>query len=114
MANEFASALSELAACQTAEFGTSCVATIGSQTVEAVIGENPFNSVVLPGGQSEAGSQLVMVKKSLLTSFAAEPNGEPPINTTPTVVRGVAGYVLGVNEKDGILYITTGRPEAQE
>jgi len=89
-----------------------CEATIGTQTVAAVIAENPFNSVVLPGGQSESGSQLVMIKKSLLTSFASFPNGEPPINITPTIVRGVAAYVLGVNERDGILYITTGNPEA--
>jgi len=114
MANTFTSALAELAACETAEFGTPCVATIGSQTVACVILEEPFNSVILEGGISQSGQQTIMVDKALLTSFANEPNGEPRINITPTVILGVSAFVLGVNYKLGVLYITTGRPEAQE
>lgn len=113
MPNAFASALSELAACQSAEFGTACVATIGNQTVAAVISENPFDSVILEGGVSQAGAQYLMIDKALLTDFADELNGEPPINITPTIVRGIHAFVLSVNEKDGVFYIMTGRPEAQ-
>lgn len=112
MANQFTSALGELAACETAEFGTSCVATIGTQQVACVILEDPFNPIIAEdgGGLSSSGQQTIMVDKSLLTSFANSPNGEPPVNVTPTVVLGISAFVLSVNNKLGVLYITTGFP----
>jgi len=111
--SQVTAAFAQLVAVQAQATGLPCVATIGSQTVAAVISENPFNDVILEGGVSQSGAQYLMIDKSLLTDFAKEPNGEPPINVTPTIVRGVTGFVLSVNEKDGIFYITTGRPEAQ-
>ena len=114
MANAFTAALAELSACETAEFGTPCVAKIGTQEVACVILEDPFNSVLADGGVSQSGMQTIMVDKALLTSFADEPNGEPPINVTPTVVLGVEAFVLGVNNKLGVLYITTGFPAGNE
>ena len=62
------------------------------------------------GGVTQEGTQTIMVKKSALTSFSKYPNGEPPINTTPTLVLGVSAYVLSVNNRLGILYIQTGFP----
>jgi hypothetical protein len=76
--------------------------------------ENPFNEMIVSGGTSQSGSQTIMVDKSLLTSFADEPNGEPPINVTPTIVLGVEAFVTGVNEKLGVLYIQTGFPAAED
>ena len=114
MANAFTAALTELTAAQSVEFGTPCVATIGAQEVAAVILEDPFNSVVVDGGTSQGGQQTIMVDKALLTSFADEPNGEPPINDTPTIVLGVHAFVLSVANKLGVLYITTGFPAAED
>ena len=114
MANAFTAALGELQACQSAEFGTPCMATIGEQTVPCVILEDPFNPVIVDGGVSQSGQQTIMVDKALLTSFADEPNGEPPINVTPTIVLGVHAFVLSVNNKLGVLYIQTGFPEAED
>jgi len=105
--------LAELAEAQAEVTELPCEATIGSQTVAAVISENPFESVILEGGVSQSGSQFLMIDKSLLTDFAEEPNGEPPINDTPTIVRGVHAFVIACTEKDSVLYIQTGRPETQ-
>jgi len=114
MPNEFQSCLAELAACESAEFGTPCVAKIGNQTVAAVLLDEPFNSVIVDGGESQGGTQLIMVSKALLTSFARCPNGEPPINDTPTVVNGISAFVLNVTNKLDVLYITTGFPAAED
>ena len=111
MANAFASAHDELAACQSAEYGTACVATIGTQTVSAVIGAIAFQDELVAGGIATSGSHIVAVKKSLLTDFSAQPNGEPP-KFTATTIRGISAVVLDVDERDGILYITTGDPSA--
>ena len=113
MPNAFTDCLAELSACQTAEFGTPCVATIGAQTVACVILEEPFNPIIVEDGVSQSGQQTIMVDKALLTSFATAPNGEPPINVTPTVVLGVKAFVLSVNNRLGVLHITTGFPIAQ-
>lgn len=113
MANQFANAHDELVACQSAEFGTACEATIGTQTVAAVVGAMMFADELVPGGVAMQGTQVVAVKKSLLTSFADEPNGEPP-KFTVTSIRGVTAQVLDVDERDGIFYITTGDPVASE
>lgn len=112
MPNAFTSALAELSACESAEFGTPCVAKIGNQTVACVVLEDPYNPVILDGGTSQAGQQTIMVDKALLTSFASAPNGEPPINDTPTVILGVKAFVLAVNNKLGVLYIQAGFPAA--
>lgn len=114
MPNAFTDCLAELSACESAEFGTPCVAKIGNQTVACVILEEPFNPVILEGGTSQSGQQTIMVSKALLTSFAGEPNGEPPINDTPTLILGVSAFVLSVNNKLGVLYITTGFPAAED
>ncbi len=117
MANAFASAHDELAACQSAEYGTACVATIGTMTsIACVIGTNAFGDVLLPGGVGESGSQMLAVKKSLLTDYADTvkyPNGEPP-KFTPVTVRSQAHVILDVDERDGIFYITVGDPTAGE
>jgi len=114
MANAFTAALGELQACQSAEFGTPCVATIGTQEVAAVILDDPLDNIIAPdgGGETQGGQQTIMVNKALLTSFANEPKGWPPHNITPTVVLGVEAFVLGVVERLGVLYITTGFPAA--
>jgi hypothetical protein len=114
MPNEFTNCLAELAACESAEFGTPCVATIGTQEVACVLLEEPFNSEIVEGGTTQGGQQLIMVSKALLTSFADEPNGEPPINDTPTIVLGIEAFVLNVTNRLGVLYITTGFPAAQD
>jgi preprotein translocase subunit Sec61beta len=114
MANQFASCLGELADCQSTESGTPCVAKIGTQEVAAVILDDPFNPTILDGGTSQSGQQIVMVDKALLTSFAGYPNGQPPINITPTLVLGVSAFVIGVNEAQGVLKITTGYPAAED
>ncbi len=114
MANQFTGCLAELAACETAEFGTTCQATIGEQTVACVLLEEPFNPVIVEGGTSKSGRQTIMVDKALLTSFADEPNGEPPINDTPTIILGVRAFVLSVENRLGVLYITTGDPTAED
>lgn len=90
--------------------------TIGTQTVAAVIYANMLTNTIPDGGGglTEGGTQLVAVTKALLTDFAGEPNGEPPKNVTKTIVRGVEAFVLEVDERDGVFYITTGNPEAQE
>lgn len=103
------------AAAQARWTGLACEATIGTQTVSATIYENGFQDIFAPngGGISQSGMQMISVTKSLLTDFADTvkyPNGEPPKNTTPTVIRGVEAFVLNVNERDGIFYITTGDP----
>ncbi len=119
MLNAFASAHDELAACQSAEFGAACEAKIGTQTVAAVIYENGMQDIFAPsgGGIAQSGTQMIAVKKSLLTNYADTlkfPNGEPPKNKTPTVIRGIEAFVLDVNERDGIFYITTGDPAARQ
>ncbi len=114
MANQFQNCLQELSDCEAAEFGTPCVAEIGNQTVAAVLLDEPFNSVILDGGTSQGGTQLIMVSKALLTTFARFPNGEPPINDTPTVVNGIHAFVLNVTNKLDVLYITTGFPAAED
>lgn len=110
--NTFTAGLAELAACQSAEFGKPCKATIGTQEVDCVLLEESFNPVIAEdgGGVSESGQQTIMVDKALLTLFASQPNGEPPINVTPTVVLGISAFVLSVNNKLGVFYITTGFP----
>ncbi len=114
MPNEFAEALDELIDCQEAESGEVCAAKIGNQTVAALIAENAFSDAIVSGGTTQSGSQLLIIRKSLLTSFASKPGGQPPINDTPVVVRGVKSFVLDCTEKDGIFYIMTGQPEASE
>ena len=117
MANAFASALDELVACQSAEYGTACVATIGTMAdVPCVIGANVFTDEIADGGIAQRGTQVLQVKKSLLTDYSDTvkfPNGEPP-KFTPTIVRGQAMVVLDVDERDGIFYITTGDPSGSE
>lgn len=94
--------------------GLPCEATIGTQTVAAVIGALEIREVFVPGGVAEAAVITVQITKSLLTDFAEEPNGWPP-QYTPTIVRGIAGKVLHpVRECDGVFYIMTGDPAAQE
>ena len=116
MGNEFTDALGELQEAQTEAFGTPCEARIGTQTVPCVLLEEPFNPIIAPdgGGTSQSGRQTIMVNKSLLTSFVKSPNGEPPINITPTVILGIKAFVLSVSNKLGVLYIETGFPEAEE
>lgn len=114
MPNAFQECLAELAACETAEFGTSCVAKIGTQTVACVLLEEPFNSIIVDAGVSQAGRQTIMVSKALLTSFADAPNGQPPINDTPTEILGIKAFVLNVVDRLGVLYIQTGFPAAED
>lgn len=112
MPNAFAACQAELAACQSAEFGSVCVATIGPQTVAAVIREASFDEIVVAGGLAENGGQIVTITKALLTSFAdplVYPQSQPP-KFTPMSVFGVEMFVLGVNESNGILTITGGDP----
>lgn len=115
MANAFAAAHDELAACQSAEYGEVCQAVIGEQTVPCVIYTNTMAEVFAPdgGGVVDGGGIMISVKKSLLTSFADEPNGEPPEYITPTIVRGINAFVLSVDERDGVFYILTGLPAAE-
>lgn len=119
MSNTFDACLAELAACQGTERGTPALITIGegdeAQTVACVIQTDQFNSAFPTdgGGETESGIQQVMVQKSLLTPGADWVNGEPPINYTPTSIDGVSQYVIGVNQIQGVLYITTGQPAGQ-
>ena len=80
--------------------------------MDATLYRSAFNPIIAEdgGGLSSSGQQTIMVDKSLLTSFANSPNGEPPVNVTPTVVLGISAFVLSVNNKLGVLYITTGFP----
>ena len=97
--------------------GLSCVATIGTMSaIPCVVGMNAFGDVLLPGGVGESGSQMLAIKKSLLTDYADTvkyPNGEPP-KFTPVTVRGQDHVILDVDERDGIFYITVGDPTASE
>ena len=86
------------------------------QSIACVIGTNAFGDVLLPGGVGESGSQMLAIKKSLLTDYADTvkyPNGEPP-KFTPVTVRGQDHVILDVDERDGIFYITVGDPTASE
>jgi len=84
--------------------------------IPCVVGMNAFGDVLLPGGGGESGSQLLAIKKSLLTDYADTvkfPNGEPP-KFTPVTVRGQDHVILDVDERDGIFYITVGDPTTSE
>ena len=113
--NQFDSCLAELSAAQSAEFGTYCHATIGGQHVECFIETALFNDAIpdVGGGVTQKGTQRIIVRKALLNAGTDWVDGQPPINTTETNVLGIDGYVLDVDEIQGILYITTGLPSGQ-
>lgn len=104
----------ELVATQAEVTGLACEAIFPKQTVAALIETNRTTDILAPqgGGIALDGSIIIRVTKTLLTSFASEPNGEPPKQTLVTV-RGQEYEILDVDDADGILYITLGDFAAQ-